>query len=351
MKGFLLYIILILNTLITESILAQSHYRDSHIDKKEWIFSSDRFDGIEIHNQHGNIVFNPTKSDSLFVTVTIVVNTKNPQSAEEVLNQIDVKDAVVDGNIYFRTSFDHEFYSGFPFEINYEVLVPHHFKQIILENQFGDVNINTSTALFDGNLSYGNLTQATTASVDTIRGNLSFIKGRLNHAKVCNLSLDNCNIHFQKVVQGIFSGQYSQLHLVNADVAEIKGNTSRFHIESIKQLKLNGDFCFATIDDIYQQGQIEISNGYLIIESVGNRLKELSVANDRTPIQLSLPITLSYTLQGEITNGNISHYARQQLRIITDYEKTLFSGSFNENSESTSIILFNKDAGIEIRTK
>jgi hypothetical protein len=218
-----------------------------------------------------------------------------------------------------------------------------------LDNQFGDIRIASPTNFLDVALKYGNLSYESTVPIDTVRGSLYFAKARFNNTKVCELDLNNTDIQIQKVDKGIFSGNYYQLDITDAGIVEIKGRTTRLNISKINEINIDGDFCFASIEKIQKAGQIEITNGLLIIGGVGNQLRELSIANSNAPINLTLPESLPYNLHGEVSNGQFIHYNRKMFRIVSDHEKTSFSGSNSDDKEGASIVLFNENAGINIK--
>ena len=348
MRKIVIAVVLALGALINQNTTGQENNLNQYSDEKEWIFSSDEYDGVEIHNRHGDIIISPGQGDTLAVNVIIRIESDSRKSADEVLEKIDIKNSQNEGRAYFRTSFSEDFYSNYAFEITYEVLVP--VKNTLkLDNQFGDIRIASPTNSLDIALKYGNLSHESAVTIDTVRGSLSFAKASLNNTKVCELDLNNTDIEIQEVDKGIFSGKYYQLYIANAVIAEIKGSTARVNISNTKKINIDGDFCFASVEKIQETGQIEITNGLLIIGGVGNRLKELSIANSNAPVNLTLPESLTYNLHGEVSNGQFIHYNRKMFRIVSDHEKTSFSGSNSDDKEGASIVLFNENAGINIK--
>ena len=348
MRNIFISVILTISVLINQDTTGQENKLNQYSDEKEWIFSSDEYDGVEIYNRHGDIIISPSQGDTLAVKVIINVESDSRNSADEVLKKIDIEDSQNEGRAYFRTSFSEDFYSNYAFKITYEVLVP--VKNTLkLNNQFGDIRLASPTTSLDITLKYGNLSHESAVPIDTVRGSLSFVKAGFNKTKVCELDLNNTDIAIQEVDKGTFTGQYYQLDIADAGLAEIKGKTTRLNISNINKININGDFCFASVEKIEEAGQIEITNGLLIIGSVGNHLKELSIANSNAPVNLTLPESLTYNLHGEVSNGQFIHYNRKMFRIVSDHEKTSFSGSNSDDKEGASIVLFNENAGINIK--
>ena len=87
-----------------------------------------------------------------------------------------------------------------------------------------------------------------------------------------------------------------------------------------------------------------------MIASINDQLEELSVNNVDAPINISIPSSLAYTLHGEVTNGQFRHYRPNDFKIIKDMDRTSFSGGHNTQKQRVaSIVLFNKNAGINIK--
>lgn len=303
--------------------------------------------GLEIDNRHGNISVNAWQKDSVRVDVKIAVNSDSRSSANEVLDLISIRSNETDSVFYFRTKFKDDFYSNHSFKISYQVNVPSNFN-LKIKNRFGNIELSSITGFLDIDLEYGFLEQKGLGLVQNIKTHLSFADAKLGNFGQADMELTNAHIELENVEKGTFTGQYYQLDLPRGGTININSSTGRFNLGKIKELKMTGEFCYASINKILNNGHIEITNGLLIIKAVSDKLEELSVNNNNAPANISLPLNLDYSLHGEVTNGQFRHFSAGNFRIIRDLEKISFAGTNTDEQNGAQIVLFNKNASINI---
>ena len=79
---------------------------------------------LELNNQHGNITVEGWDEENIEIHTLINVNSPGPNGAEEVLDFISIQRAQRDEKLIFRTQFDEEFFSNYPFNIDYHIKLP-----------------------------------------------------------------------------------------------------------------------------------------------------------------------------------------------------------------------------------
>ncbi|WP_462318811.1 hypothetical protein [Marinilabilia sp.] len=345
------YLLSILTSLLfynlSVSVNAQKEDLNAYEKKENFIYPGSQFRGIEVNNQHGNIHVSASTGDTIEVNIVIIVKENNEELASEILEKINIRSAHKGQSLYLRTDFGDNFQPNNPFSIEYDIRIPSS-KTLDLKNRFGDINIHSITGNQNINMEYGELIQKGISTIDSINLDLSFVDAELTRINYAQLQFHNVNAEIKNIHKGDVSGKYCQINLSDADELNIKSGTSRFKIGNVRNLSLDGEFCFTSIGHLSETGDLKISNGLLIISSIASTLRELSVFNNNAPINLSLPKNLSYTLHGEVTNGQFQHYAANHFRIIKELDKTSFSGSYNSKPNEASIVLFNENAGIII---
>jgi uncharacterized protein YjbI with pentapeptide repeats len=221
---------------------------------------------------------------------------------------------------------------------------------LIIDNRFGDIKVTDITGKLEIKSEYGNVTQAGMQQVDTVFSNLSFGEADFQNIGFTKMELYNANVKIAGVEEADFSGQYCQTDIDKAGNAHFSTQTARINLGQIREIDINGHFCFVSIDEISNRGKIEISNG-LLIAYLSEDVKELAVFNNHAPANISLAPKLAYTLHGEVTNGQFRHDREGNFKVINDHDKTSFSGEYNSNGKTAELVLFNKNAGINIKTK
>lgn len=314
------------------------------------IHEADDFKGIEIHNQHGDIVVTGWMKDTIEVKIEMVVTATGSEMADEVFDRLSIRTTKLDGMAYMRTSFEEEFHSAHPFRINYEVFMPTD-KQIKINNRFGDIAITDITGKMEIISEYGNITQTGLQMVDTVVSKISFGEASFKSIDFTETELYNSGLKIENVETASLSGKYCQIDIGKADRLVFSNQTARINVDEVRDINLNGEFCFVSIDEIMQNGKFEIANG-LLITSLSEQTNEFSVFNENAPANITVSPELSYTLQGEVTDGNFRHDKEGHFKTISDLNKISISGEYTNSSEKTAtLILFNTNAGINIKTQ
>jgi hypothetical protein len=347
MKNIAFYMAIFLLLFGEAKIIAQGNDLNSYTEEMKFIHSASEFSGIELHNSHGNITVTASENDSIEVIVVISSEAENQDLASEVFKAINIREGKANNLYYLRTSFGEEFYSRHRFSVNYEIHMPAG-QELKLFNKFGDILISSITGPLEIEMNYGILKHESMTKTVSLKAKLSFAEVTLSKYQKVSLNLYNTKVSFEEVENGNFDAKYSQIEIPKAGKIDFKTTTSRLNIGTVKEAELKGDFCFTSIQKIGLKGHIEINKGLLVLAGVADPLQELSVFNNNAPINISLPESLSYTLQGEVTNGQFRHYRANQFRTIKDLDKISFSGSNLPGQNEALVVLFNSNAGINI---
>ncbi|WP_291861331.1 hypothetical protein [Marinilabilia sp.] len=308
------------------------------------------FKGIEIHNQHGDIVVTAWMKDTIQVKIEMSVTATHREMADEVFERLSISITKLNGMAYMRTAFEEEFHSAHPFRINYEIFMPAD-KQVKIDNRFGNITISDITGKLEINSEYGNVTQTGLQRVDTVVSKISFGEANFKSINFTKTELYNSGLKIENVETASIFGKYCQIDIGKAGILDFSNETARINVDEVKDVNLTGQFCFVSIDEIMKNGKFEISNG-LLITSLSEQTNEFSVFNKNAPANINISPELSYTLQGEVTDGNFRHDKDSHFKIISDLNKISFSGEYtNRKEEMATLILFNKNAGINIKTQ
>jgi hypothetical protein len=350
MQRFSFIAICLVLFMATSIIHAQDEETLSTYTRDEQItHQANEFNGVEVHNQHGDVSVTGWLKDTILVEIKISVKAEYREMADEVLDRIRISKTKLKGLAYMRTAFGEEFHSNYPFRINYEIFMPAD-KQLIVNNRFGNIAISDLTGNLEITSEYGDVVQQGMQVADTVFSKISFGEADFTNIDYAEIELYNSNVKISSIETGAFSGQYCQADITKAGKVQFSTQTARINMEEVRQIDIKGQFCFVSINQITQRGNIEISDG-LLITSLSETAKELSVSNFNAPANISLSPSLAYTLHGEVTNGQFRHDREKHFKVIEDLDKTSFSGEYNANGKAATIILFNKNAGINIKTQ
>ncbi|MBS2100520.1 hypothetical protein [Carboxylicivirga linearis] len=312
-------------------------------------FDASDYNMLKITNQHGNITIKGWDRDTIEVQSLINVEAPGSNSAEEVLDYISIERANRAGMLIFRTQFDDEFFSNYPFSVEYTVHLP---KQLMLDitNNLGDVLIQNIDGKISLHLDYGNLHLINSNSKKAHTFNLNFAEAKLDSCQSVKGFLNNCTLTADNVTKLDFKSEYSLLKLGKTKSIALHSSTDRINITESDSIKITGNQLLVNIKKVNTYGFFEIEKGQLMIKGA-NQLAHLSVSNKMANTIISLPSEYTYVLNGEITNGELNHPNINQLQVLREGTKESFTGHIGTEGNTTGqLILFNENSDLTIKT-
>ncbi len=310
-------------------------------------YAAGRYKGIEIINQHGPVTVSAWDNDSIHVDIQISVSAPGEELSQEILDQITILTSQKEQNVVYQTIIGQDFFFNYPFTVRYQVYIPAR-KSVKIKNRFGDVTLAALTGQLEVALDYGLLQQTGIKPVERLKSRLTFADATLSNITSADITFSNAQMDIQEGGDLSFSGDFCQITLGNTDKLTIHATTGRFNIGKVNHLVIKGNYLYPAIDQIAKTGNIEISNGLVVIRQVSDQLETLTISNHNAPISMSLQPSLNYQLNGEVENGQFRHYQAQNFKLIRDGNTLSFSGTNGTMDNSASIVLFNSDADVNI---
>ncbi len=302
---------------------------------------------LNIRNKYGNITVDGWDKDSIQIVYEISIGTYTEDLAQEIMDQITVREYTSGKELFIKTLFEEEFHSAFTFSINYKINVPYKL-QTNIKTGFGNTYLKDIQGKISVNAEYGKLFIKNPKSTDLPELNLTldFVEGEIENADNANLNLNNCTFDIDKISNISGKTKFSVIRINKVNRMNLTSEIDRFTISLADSVTITGDKSFITIDNLSEFGHFEINTGGLKV-TAGNTLKSLTVANIKANSEITLPQTLRYLLHGEVKQGMFTHYMQNSLRILRDQETISFSGEFGDNP-TANIIIFNTSSNLNI---
>ncbi|MCU4175525.1 hypothetical protein [Carboxylicivirga sp. N1Y90] len=305
---------------------------------------------LELKNQHGNITIEGWDKENIEIHTLINVNSPGPNGAEEVLDFISIQRAQLGEKLIFRTQFDEEFFSNYPFNIEYHIKLPSRLN-LKIKNKLGDIIIQNILGQIILDQSYGRLHLLQSNNLIQHELKLNFIEALVEKTNAVNGTFSNCTFSADSLIQLDAESEYSMLTIENSARADIKSFTDRIQLNNCDSATVQGKQLIAQCTNLNSYGHFEINNGLLNID-LKESIKQLTVSNQNVNTSIKVPGSLSYHLNGEVTSGNFSHPNASLLRLIKEYDKLSFSGKIGSDEIVTSeFILFNEHSDLNIQNK
>jgi hypothetical protein len=344
-------IALLLLFLVQVGISAQRELSRHHQTKFDE-YTASSIEKLTISNRHGLIHYTGWDKDTLAIRISIWVEAQDSEMAAEVHEQIHISQHPVGDSLAYRTSFQQNFFSNFTFGIDYHIFGPHHLS-LQLHNLLGDITLEDYNGAISISSEYGNVTidkQSAAIPKAVIRvtnGNLT-----TGHLKMADVIHKNGKLQMNQVDELKLTSDFSTAAIHQVEKMNLTTTTGKMNIGQAGSVNLITKNTHIVISELQQQGFIESQQGSILIQSVHNRLKELTLAGNHTPIELHLPDDLPFNLHGQVSNGQFIYPEKKKIRVLKEQNTISFSGAYNsKNKTAPSLILFNKNSDIQLITK
>jgi hypothetical protein len=304
---------------------------------------------LDIQHKHGNLMVQAWNQDSIKIISSIQILSKNLSLVEEIYKQIEVRQHQSASVFYLKTKFDEDFHSNFPFSIDYQVFIPSN-THLNIKSGFGDIHLTNIEQTIHIEAEHGQLKMVNDA--DQIYPNIvltsNFMDVSIQKADSMTLTLHNSLLNLEKckVLEG--QSNFSQLMVKEGHSASITSTIDRITFGSLDSIRLTGQKTICKIKQLKKYGFIEITDGSLRT-SIEESLDELNIANNGAYTEIGLPRNWSYTLHGEVKEGQFSHEHSEQLQILHDRNTISFSGTIGAHPTGT-LVLFNSNASLNLKT-
>ncbi len=333
------------------NLLAQTDEESGFGRKEDLEIAAQAIKTLKITNKHGSISIIGWDRDTIAVETLINVNSPGPNAADEVLDFISIQRANLGDQLLFRTQFDEEFFSNYPFSISYTIHAPK-YMNLDLTNSIGNIVIHEINGQLNLNQEYGTLHLTQLGAPESIKHQLKlrFVEGKIEGAGDLVPLLSNSTLSLHNI--STFKGQteYSLLDLDNCQSIQLQSTTDRITINQVDSLSLKGIQVLAKVNGLAHYGFFEIKQGHLALKA-NDQLQRLSIGNQSTHTTIGLPFNLTYLLNGEVTDGQFSHPQKNQLQLIKEEEKISFSGKVGPSPEaSAQIVVFSNSSELIFQT-
>jgi len=315
--------------------------------KDEIIHKAQGLNVLNIENKYGNITIDGWDNDSVQIDYEISIGTYTEDLAQEIMDQITVREYSTGNELFVKTLFEEEFHSAFTFSINYKIKVPYKL-QTNIKTGFGNTFLKDIQGKVSVNAEYGKLfiKNPDSTELPDLNLTLDFVEGEIENAENANLTLNNCTFDIDRINNVSGKTKFSVIHIDELNQMKLKSEIDRFTIGHADSVTIIGEKSFITINNLSEFGHFEINTGGLKVKA-GNSLKSLTVANIKANSEITLPETLSYLLHGEVKQGVFTHYRKNSLRLLREQETISFSGEFGDNP-TTNIIIFNTSSSLSV---
>ncbi|WP_430815884.1 hypothetical protein [Carboxylicivirga sp. RSCT41] len=344
-------------TLLTLSFSSAQHYNRKSAEQKSVLkngeavikeYGASNLNELKLTNKHGFVHVTTWDKDMVEIEVIANIETSSKTEAEEILKLIEFSDRIYSNKLDFKTVFLEDFFSNYPFTINFSVKVPARLN-LTINNSIGDVKVENIDGTVNLKHSYGNLELSNLTSDKEHNFKLAFVEGLIDTFSVAKADFSNCTLNISHGTKLAGKTSYCMASFNNILSADIKSFTDRLTITNSDSIKLTGSQFIGKFEQVKTYVLCELDKGKLLIDA-HESIKNINISNKSVNTTLVIPHSVSYRINGEVSNGSFIHPSPQELQLIKENDNITFSGLIgNESNNLANIILFNKEASITIK--
>jgi hypothetical protein len=345
---------LILTTTLTTLLLIISNFTFGQVFTKEISkeYQVDKTKYFQVSNQFGEIHIENWEQDKLSIVVTLSIDAKNQEKADEFFEKIEIKfdekDTLISALTELKSSI-----SDKDFSIDYKIFMPSYLR-LDLTNSYGDVYIQELTGKSLITVKYGTLKAEKLIFGDTKPRSvivLAYSEATIDECDWLKLMLSFSDIQIEKSQALIIKSKYSDIKIVDANsiVTESKYDNP-FEIETVENFVCTGEYSDYNIGKITNQMNVDLKYSELNVEEVAKDFISLDVILKYGNADITINNGASYTLQADSEFGNIDVENNQNLSTTSDKTENKVEGvvGTNKNTES-KVVISAKYANVDLK--
>ncbi len=330
-------------------LISQNPKFEYHFNNKHEILKAYPNSVFSLKNQYGDIKISGWERDTIEIYVKVWVDAPTYEAAEEVFNRITISNYSASRFFNFETTLASNFFSYFDFGISYEIFVPKDI-ELKLKNRIGNVELNAIDGKMNIDVEHGDFTILNQKNPIN-ESSISVVNGNINVKSIDNSNIlhKNGKLFSDKVSKTKIEVDFSKVVIDEITDLELNAQTSGISINKILNSNINSSSSILKIDILSGNNFIESSkNSNIEINRLIAKEDEIVLVQNQSDLTLGISSNQSYTLHGELENGEINHYQKGKLTIIREGNNLSFSGYYELREKPSSLIIFGKNSIINI---
>ncbi|MEE4196052.1 MAG: hypothetical protein V2I54_00280 [Bacteroidales bacterium] len=323
-------------------------------------FDADQNTLLLIQNKFGDVDINNWDENRVVIDVTITVDHRNEDKAQELLEYIQV-DIHKEGNtINAITTIDDKFSkwnftfsdSKKEFSIDYDIKIPKDIK-LDLENKYGNVFVNEIYGHAIVDVKYGNL-----KINKIIRGNkkpfseisLGYSNGDVDECEWLNLSLKYSKLKIEKSKAIIAVTKYSKLHVDEGSSIVSESKYDNYTIGTLTNFVGTTAYTELEFNEIKKLLEVDNRYGGISVGFVPGNFEKIDIENEYGGIKIGIEENASYQLKGYAKYADIDFSDTGRVSRIKESNSLSVEGTVgkNENPKS-SVHIQTKYGNVKLR--
>ena len=266
---------------------------------------------ILITNKFGKVNISSWDKNAVSLDIEIIVKHPNEKKAQEILDkiEIDIKKTDTEFRVYTRIKGEKDNYrlnsnKGSSITIDYNLNLPKE-NQLYVKNSFGDLILGSRNGNTKVDVSFGS---ATIGNLSGEQNQLNFQFSEpvvVNSLTSGNIQLKHSKLELLRSEDLILSSEMSNAKIDRLEKGQIVLKLGSIEMNEVKTLRLNSQMSSVKIDKLHEKGNIQNNYGSLAINTISQKIKELEIIAEFSPINIQLERAGNYKLNAIAKMGEL----------------------------------------------
>jgi hypothetical protein len=276
---------------------ARAHDDYTKVIKKEYTVNPDA--QVILDNKFGQIHCNNWDKNLVSIEVRITVNASSQESANRLLDQVDINCTGTSSQVEVRTVFSKEGFSGnSKINIDYMVNIPATVN-LNITNKFGDVFLNELSGKANLTIAYGNME----------------VNKLLNTDNLIDIKFGKCTLQY--ITGAVVSMKYSEMRVeyagslfIDSKFSDLKGDKivslditfegGKLVVENSSSITGKSRFSDLSISHLDKKIDLNIQYGNCEVNQIAADFTLISINNKYGDVKVDIPSETSYVLDAEL---------------------------------------------------
>lgn len=258
---------------------------------------------LVLSGKYGDMHLTTNKSNKVSITIQVSIETKNDRKGQDKLDEIQFD---ISGNAKKVEAITKDFSGNFnKLDINWQVSLPEG-ASLVVDEQFGDVYINSINGKTDFTVKYGKLEASELRNAEN-KLHLEFSKAKIEKSPYIDAYVRySKGFELGEVKHLIIDSQYSTLDIQSVGRIELKSAYDNIDIDAVAEIISKSKFTDIELDWLTQKAEMTTSYGDIEINSIENDFKGIDVDASFSDVELTFKSGVSIDLDAYASFGDIS---------------------------------------------
>ncbi|MDB4584279.1 DUF4097 domain-containing protein [Draconibacterium sp.] len=283
MSKFKLITVLVIISILAVEVTAVAEEKTKEF-YESWGVTS--IQSLDITNKFGEIRVTDERTDSVTIEVTITVEARDENKADDLLEMLEVEFKKSGSTLYAVTKIENNFQSQRKFSIDYVVNIPSD-KNLKISNKYGHTIVNKLTGNGDFDIQYGNF-NANSLTGESTKINLGYGNADVREASAVTAQVKYSPISFGEIKELKLESKYSDIEVEEGKVIQIESKYDKLRFEEVESVTATTKYSHIRIEELAKSLNIEAGYGSVKVDEVNSTFESISITNSYGQVSLGL---------------------------------------------------------------